>query len=127
MPLLRDGPRSAGPAAPAGASLPAALDDAGDVALERQLAEAEAAEGELPDVRARPAAQPAAVAMPDRELRASWLRNLSPFFAVVAILRSLSARPERHAEQLQQLAASSSVLAVVTTETFMPRALSTFM
>src|SRR3982750_2034915 len=49
--------------------LPAALRHAGDVAFERELPEAEAAERELPHVGARPAAQAAAVAQPDLELR----------------------------------------------------------
>src|SRR5713226_1881126 len=49
--------------------LPAALRHPGDVALERQLAEAQAAQPELPHVGARPAAQVAAVAQPDLELR----------------------------------------------------------
>src|SRR2546423_2340655 len=71
-------------------------------------------------------------------------------FAVVAILFQLSALTERHADELQPASvlqhrlhdyearngipinwrsfrASSSVFAVVTTDTFMPRALSTFM
>src|SRR6266566_1879492 len=49
--------------------LPAALGHPGDVALERELAEAKAAHRELPDVGARPSAQPAAVAQPDLVLR----------------------------------------------------------
>src|SRR5262249_1339271 len=49
--------------------LPAALGHAGDVALERELAEAQAAQRKLPHVGTRPAAQMAAVAQPDLELR----------------------------------------------------------
>src|SRR5205809_2805218 len=49
--------------------LPAALGDAGDVTLERELAEAQAAQRELPHVGARTAAQAAAVAQPDLVLR----------------------------------------------------------
>src|SRR5260370_42498670 len=49
--------------------LPAALRDARDVSLERQLAEAETAERKLPHVGARAAAEAAAVAQPDLELR----------------------------------------------------------
>src|SRR6187431_2573743 len=41
----------------------------GDVALERQLAEAQAAEGELSHVGARPATEAASIAQPDLELR----------------------------------------------------------
>src|SRR5436190_2091701 len=48
---------------------PAALRDAGNVALEGQLAEAEAAQRELAHEAARPAAQLAAVAQPNLELR----------------------------------------------------------
>src|SRR5256885_2268066 len=49
--------------------LPAALGDACDVALERELAEAQAAQRELAHVGARTAAQAAAVAQPDLVLR----------------------------------------------------------
>src|SRR5438094_5203337 len=48
---------------------PATLRHARDVALERELAEAEAAERELPHVCARAAAQVAAAAQPDLVLR----------------------------------------------------------
>src|SRR6478672_4794930 len=49
--------------------LPARLRDAGDLTLERQLAEANAAQREVADVASRPAAQLAAVAMLDLVLR----------------------------------------------------------
>src|SRR5947209_2555875 len=48
--------------------LPAALRHSGDVALERQLPETQAAQRELPHVRPRPPAQLAAVPMPNLEL-----------------------------------------------------------
>src|SRR6185436_1395973 len=49
--------------------LPARLRHAGDVAPERELAEADAAELELPQKPARTSALPAAVALAHRELR----------------------------------------------------------
>src|SRR3989442_10619360 len=49
--------------------LPARLDDAGDVARERQLAEADAAHLELPQVRPGAAAGAAAVVLAHPELR----------------------------------------------------------
>src|SRR5262245_55782613 len=49
--------------------LPTALDDAGNVTLERELPEAQPTERELPDEPARPAAQLASVPVPDRELQ----------------------------------------------------------
>src|SRR5512135_933421 len=48
---------------------PTALDDPGDVPLERQLAEAQPAQRELADVAAGAAAQPAAVPQADLVLR----------------------------------------------------------
>src|SRR6266850_801675 len=48
---------------------PTALGDSRDVTLERQLPEAQAAQRELSHVGARTAAQAAAVAQPDLELR----------------------------------------------------------
>src|SRR5439155_6349941 len=57
--------------------LPAALGHAGHVALKRELAEAQAAQRKLAHVRARPAAQPAAVAQPDLVFRRLlFLRDL---------------------------------------------------
>src|SRR5262245_24381231 len=50
-------------------SLPTPLDDAGDLAAQRQLAEAEPAERELAQVSARSAALAAPVPAPDAELR----------------------------------------------------------
>src|SRR3954467_8487808 len=52
-----------------GTSLPTTLRHTRDVALQRQVAKAETAEPELPHESARPAAQMAAVAQPDLELR----------------------------------------------------------
>src|ERR1700730_13607000 len=49
--------------------LPTALRHARDVAFQRQLAEAQAAQGKLAHVGARTAAEVAAVAQPDLELR----------------------------------------------------------
>src|SRR5215813_12799020 len=101
---------------------PAALRDPCDVALERQLAEAEAAQRELPHVGARAAAQMAAVAQPDLELRR---------FLFLCDLCSRCHKPQFCLNGMpmnwSSLRASWSVLAVVTTDTFMPRALSTFM
>src|SRR5438093_3141774 len=48
--------------------LPARLHDAGELAVQRQLAEADAAEAELPHVGARPPAEVAAVVLLDLEL-----------------------------------------------------------
>src|SRR5512141_2368969 len=57
--------------------LPARLDDAGDLALQRALAEADAAHLELAQVRAGPAAQRAAVVLTHLELQlALRLRHL---------------------------------------------------
>src|SRR4030095_12785094 len=57
--------------------LPAALRHPCDVALERQLAEAQATERELPDVAARPATEAAAVTEAHSELLGlRFLRNL---------------------------------------------------
>src|SRR6185437_7329973 len=50
-------------------ALPARLADAGDLPLQRHLAEADPAQAELPQEGPRPAAAPAAVAVADRELR----------------------------------------------------------
>src|SRR2546422_3180650 len=50
-------------------SLPARFRDACDISFERQLAETETAERELPHVGARTAAQAAAVAQPDLVFR----------------------------------------------------------
>src|SRR5262249_32348081 len=56
---------------------PAALRHPGDVALERELAEAQAAQRELPHIGARAAAQVAAVAQPNLVLRLLlFLRDL---------------------------------------------------
>src|SRR6185369_12018113 len=58
-------------------ALPAALRHAGDVAFQREFPEAKAAERELPHVSTRAAAQVAAVAQSDLELRLFvFFRNL---------------------------------------------------
>jgi hypothetical protein len=54
--------------------LPARLDDAGDVPAQRQVAEADAAEIELPQERPRPTALLAAVVMADPPL---WRLSVS--------------------------------------------------
>src|SRR6185436_8599166 len=112
----------------------------------RQLAEAQAAQGELAHVGARPAAQAASVAQPDLELRRlGFLRDLcgrghfcplSRRHALKGVPSTLQATVFGPSLQLalngmpmncRSLRASWSVFAVVTTDTFMPRALSTFM
>src|SRR5690242_9965759 len=100
--------------------LPGALRDAGDVAFERRLPEAQPAHRELAHVGARSSAQLAPVAEPDLVLRRlglfGHLCSRSHQFVLKGMPRSCSS-----------LRASSSVFAVVTTDTFIPRALSTFM
>src|SRR5262249_17858088 len=49
--------------------LPAALDDTGDFAAERELPEAQPAQRELAQIGPRPSALPAAIPMPDLVLR----------------------------------------------------------
>jgi hypothetical protein len=49
--------------------LPAALDDARDLTAERQLTKAQAAQAKLPEIRPRPAALAAPVAVPHGVLR----------------------------------------------------------
>src|SRR3954469_6621665 len=49
--------------------LPTALRNPSDAPIKRELAEAEAAQGERAHIRARPPAQTAAVAQPDLEFR----------------------------------------------------------
>src|SRR5487761_122984 len=91
-------------------SLPTGLGHAGDFALERESAEADAAHLEFPQERARPAADPAAVA--DANLVLQFLLHFGascrgrhrlsfyPFVSLCAMLRA-----QRNAQQLQQLAA----------------------
>src|SRR5437899_10226986 len=103
------------------ANSPTTLGHSRDVAFQRQLAEAQAAQRELAHVGPRPSAQMAPVAQANlvfrrfvlfRDLRCcghdQFWRNGIPM-------------------NCNNLRASSSVFAVVTTDTFMPRALSTFM
>src|SRR5215210_1383930 len=62
---------------PGAAASPARLDHAGQIALQRQLAEVDAAETELAVVAAGTAADPAAVAIPHVELQLlRFLRDL---------------------------------------------------
>src|SRR5438477_9245124 len=76
-PIHRFIPRRARDALSAVEGSPTALRHARDVAFERELAETEATERELAHVGARAAAQAAAVAQPDLELRAlGFLRDL---------------------------------------------------
>src|SRR5215467_15532696 len=66
-----------------------ALGHPGDVALERQLAEAQTAQAEFPHVSTRPAAQVASVAQTDLELRfLRFLRNFgcSRHFVILVVL-----------------------------------------
>src|SRR5580765_460361 len=108
---------------------PTTLGYSRDVALERQLAEAQPAQRELPHVGARTAAQMAAVAQANLELR------LLLFFGDLrggchnssAPSQLLSAARNGMPTNCNSFRASSSVFADVTTHTFMPRALSTFM
>src|SRR5690606_2593221 len=119
--------RPQGPRPPAGGrpatthdGLPAALRHARDVALEREAPEAEPAQRELPQVAAGAAADPAPVAMPRRVLER---------LALPSDLRCRRHQLLRNGRPIScsSLRASSSVFAVVTTDTFMPRGLSTFM
>src|SRR5262245_21491631 len=118
---------------------PTALGHPCDVAFEREFPEAQAAERELPHVGTRAAAQVAAVAQPDLELRLllffcnlggcchkRLFQSLAPTLRcspAAAIQFCLNGMPMN----CSSFRASWSVLAVVTTDTFMPRALSTFM
>src|ERR1051325_2850865 len=77
--------------------LPARPHDARDLALERELPEAEAAQLELPDVAARPAAQLAAVVRARRELRRT-LRLRDERGLRHGCLRL----PERHSEMREE-------------------------
>src|SRR5216683_7968532 len=53
--------------------LPTGLDHSGNLAVERELPETQAANPELAQIAARPSASPATVAMPDLELRLSQI------------------------------------------------------
>src|SRR4030095_8683652 len=92
-----------------------------DIAFERQLAEAQAAQPELAHEAARPPAQLAAVPQPNPVLRRFFL------FGYLRGRRHIYWLLNGIPMNCSSLRASSSVLAVVTTDTFMPRALSTFM
>src|SRR5687768_10218482 len=105
---------------------PRTLGNPGDIPFERQLAEAQPAEGKLPEVGARAAAALAAVAEPHLELRdLGFLRDLGG--CGHSFLLSLYAFLKGIPRSCKSFRDSSSVRAVVTTEIFMPRALSTFM
>src|SRR5262249_42694073 len=115
-------------------ALPAALRHACDVALKRQLPKTEAAERELPQVPARSATQAAPVTQTDLELgRLHFLRDLccgchmnSSLFRCSRVFARESAQFCRNGIPMncKSLRASSSLFAVVTTDTFIPRALS---
>src|SRR5438874_8751400 len=113
-----------------GFQLPAALRHTGDVAFQRELAETEAAQRELADVGARAAAAATAVAQPDLVLRRLCFfgdlcgrSHVVRLFLTTGVYDALNGMPS----SCSSLRDSSSVFAVVTTEMFMPRALSTFM
>src|SRR5687767_1993823 len=74
--------------------LPTCLDDAGHLALERQVAQLVAAEAELAVHAARPPGERAAVAQPDRRGIARQLLQLGARSLLVLV---------RHARVLQQL------------------------
>src|SRR6188768_2158363 len=82
-------------------SLPAALDHAGDLAAERELAETETAQGELPEKRARPAALAAAVTPADVEPGPAGVFYTLCSCRHLNTSRELSIRPERHPQQLE--------------------------
>src|SRR5512133_1107004 len=101
--------------------LPARLDDAGDLALQRALAEADAAHLELAQERPRAAAQRAAVVLAHRELQlAGGLRHLRKLRHGLSLYcRNGMPRWRRSARP------SSSFRAVVTTVMFSPLIFST--
>src|SRR6476660_5932085 len=113
---------------PNSSALPATLRHSRDVAVQRQLAEAEAAEGKLPEIGAGPAAALAAVPQPDLVLRRlGFFGDLrSGGHRCPLTCCGYDAR-KGMPSSCSSLRDSSSVFAVVTTEMFMPRALSTFM
>ena len=111
--------------------LPAGLDDARDLALEREPAEAETADAELAQKRAGTAAELAAVVLAGLELR---LLGVFDALCGVAIFRFLSGyklgvayAPWRNGmpKALSKARAPLSSAAVVTIVTFMPLVLST--
>ena len=82
-------------------SLPASLHHAGNFSLERVAAETDAAHFKLAEKPTRTSADPATVPLADLELQLPLhLRELTGARHAF----SLSLRPERNAEQLQQLA-----------------------
>src|SRR5271156_2800602 len=91
-----------------GQSLPARLDDAGDLSLERQTTEAQAADAELAQVCAGASAELAAVMLPALELGLAGVLDSfcsgCHIFCLVLISIPLCGRAERHAELLEQRA-----------------------
>src|SRR5690606_11672091 len=92
--------------------LPTGLHHTGDVAFERQLAEADPAQLELADVAARAATALAAVPHADIELAALFpvghalLRHVNSYLLACSVLRTVDFQAlERHAQQAQQLPA----------------------
>src|SRR5580698_1970759 len=88
-------------------ALPARLHNARDLALERQTTEAQTADAELAQERARTAAQLAPVVLTGLELRLAGV-----FYALCSSchMSSLCSLAERHAEVLQQCACAIVVL-----------------
>src|SRR5947209_2265232 len=62
--------------------LPTGLDDAGDLAIQGELPEAETANAEFAEEAARPSAAPAAIAVPAAELRRLLHLRLEEFYVL---------------------------------------------
>ena len=102
--------------------LPATLDNAGNFTRERQLPKTNAAELELSDKSAWPTATPATAAIADRKfLFCGFFRNSRSSSHPNSSTHCLNGIPNCFNNSL----ASSSVFALVTIVTFMPRILST--
>src|SRR5262245_17131865 len=118
----------AGPSRP-GRLSPARLRHPGDEPLERQVAETDAAHLEPAHVGTRPPAPLAAVAVADRELggppdrRLPRLRRHRRCPSSFPLRQAAPSRRNGSPSAARRLRASSSVFAVVTIVTFMPRAL----
>ena len=109
--------------------LPARLDDARNLSLECQLAEAQAADAELAQVAARPSAELAAVVLPARKLRLARVFNsfCSGCHIYCSVLLLAYAAWRNGMPNCRSSArAELSSLAVVTIVMFMPFSLSTF-
>src|SRR5438093_9153757 len=105
-----------------GSLLPARLDHAGDLPGQGVLPEADAAHLELPEVSPRPPAVAAPRVLAHRELRLAlglgYQRQLRHYLASCCVRNGMPRYWRRRRD-------SSSVRAVVTNVTFMPRSLST--